>query len=261
MKNKKGILMPEVLKILLAVICIAALVYLAAGMYGIFIKKNQIEQARGTLEQITAKINTLKEGETTTVLVLSPKDWFILTFNSAAPAKPKTCLGNCICICEDKGAEGCDAGGLCKAVDKSANIPNEYGYIQIDKAFNLIIGASAGGTAPICPTYADELSVDFCAWREIEGTGKFINCKDSRMGAIETTTVCNSGEKACAELAKAGNDVTKITINGVPCPAMDCTTKLGGVAVASADCVAPRVTLKGATGLAAGQVCCTPAAA
>lgn len=115
--------------------------------------------------------------------------------------------------------------------------------------------------AKVCPTYADELSVDFCAWREIEGTGKFINCKDSRMGAIETTTVCNSGEKACAELAKAGNDVTKITINGVPCPAMDCTTKLGGVAVASADCVAPRVTLKGATGLAAGQVCCTPAAA
>lgn len=140
-KNKKAILMPETLKIILAVVAIVALIYLAVSMYGLLTKKSSIEQARGTLEQVVAKIGILNETMLETkVLVLSPKDWFIVAF-SADASRPKSCLGNCVCICEDTGVDDCNAGGLCKEVSKMVIISSADGYIEIDKAFDLTVRA------------------------------------------------------------------------------------------------------------------------
>src|SRR3989304_6755697 len=111
MKSKRAILMPEVLKIILAVLGIVALLYLAFSMYGLFTKKAKLEQARGTLDEITAKIDSLKDGESGKVIVLSPKDWTLVSFAANAP-KPKFCLSDCICFCVGVVVGVCDGGGV-----------------------------------------------------------------------------------------------------------------------------------------------------
>ena len=107
--------MPEVLKIILAVLGIVALLYLAFSMYGLFTKKAKLEQARGTLDEITAKIDSLKDGESGKVIVLSPKDWTLVSFAANAP-KPKFCLSDCICICDGTDVEDCQSAGLCRSL-------------------------------------------------------------------------------------------------------------------------------------------------
>lgn len=145
MKNKKAILMPEVLKILIAVICIAALIYLAVSLYGLTTKKTKIEQARATLDEMKSKINSLAEGKFISMLITSPNDWFIVSFAETAINKPKLCFGNCVCICEDYDVDGCNSGGLCQSnIDKPINFGDEK-YIEIDKIFDLQMNKSSTG--------------------------------------------------------------------------------------------------------------------
>jgi hypothetical protein len=98
--SKKAILLPETLKLVIAVVCILLLAYLAWSLYSIFMTKSDLAQAKETLKAIAAKINGLEEGETTDYLVVAPKDWYIVAF-SKGENMPRSCNGeNCICICE-----------------------------------------------------------------------------------------------------------------------------------------------------------------
>lgn len=63
MKNKKGILLPETLKMIIAVICIGLLVYGSVRLFGITTQKTEIEQAGATLDQIVETIDSLGDGE------------------------------------------------------------------------------------------------------------------------------------------------------------------------------------------------------
>lgn len=161
-KTKKAILLPEGLKIIIAVLCIILLVYLAASLYNIFIKKTALEQAKETLEQIVAEINGLEEGEEDSYLLTVPKDWFIGFYNQGGDM-PKQCKGkNCLCICSGwkpgyyqavsdtmtdsliKERIGkCDKEGVCKNLEESVkntevNSKNRLeDYILIYGIFNL----------------------------------------------------------------------------------------------------------------------------
>ncbi len=138
--EKKGILLPETLKIILAVIGIVALIYLAVSMYGLFTKKNSLEQSRGTINEIEAKIKALVNvGDERMVVVLSPKSWYILAYGKGV-ASPQMCKANyCICLCEDNEVSDCDTMGLCKDFSSEIKISGENNYIEIDKLFNLKI--------------------------------------------------------------------------------------------------------------------------
>jgi hypothetical protein len=99
-ENKKAIILPETLKLIIAILCILLLAYLAWGMYSIFTTKSDLAQAKETLNAIAAKANGLGEGETTDYLIVAPKDWYIVAF-SKGESMPRGCNGeNCICICE-----------------------------------------------------------------------------------------------------------------------------------------------------------------
>jgi len=115
MKNKKAeILAEEVVKIVLAVVCIIILIILAAGLYGIFTKKTDLEQARATLKEIVAKIDSLGEGGKGEYLVVAPKKWYFLSYN------------NGICICSEenllKSMEDCCTKGAHSIPKKSVVI-------------------------------------------------------------------------------------------------------------------------------------------
>ena len=143
MRNKKAILMPEVMKILIAVLCIAALIYLAVSISGLATKKAKVEQSKGTLDEIEAKIKTLidsKEEKSFMMTVLAPNEWYIVSFTKSDIERPKLCPGDCLCVCEDYDAAGCDGGkGLCRKMEKAVSIAGEKKYIYIDKAFDMDI--------------------------------------------------------------------------------------------------------------------------
>jgi hypothetical protein len=128
MKNKNGILMPETLKIIIAVICIGLLVYLSVSLYGIFAQQTKIEQARATLDQIFAEIEGLEEGEKSDYLVVAPKDWVIMDL--------KTDKELCICphpskVEKEKTDEECKDQGVCKSIGVDLSILQECDIIAM----------------------------------------------------------------------------------------------------------------------------------
>ena len=150
MKNKKGILMAETLKIIMAVISIVFLVYLSVSLYGVFAQKTKIEQAKATLDQIFAEIRGLEDGEKGDYLVTSPKEWYFVVYeeNQNVPSQCKD--DNCLCICpsdkdlegwkdyagkinslfykDDKGIDKCEKEGVCKNIGKKVKIREVYFY-------------------------------------------------------------------------------------------------------------------------------------
>ena len=126
MRDKKGILMEETLKIIVAVVCIVALVYLAFSLYGIFTQKKLVEQARATVTNIIDKARVMKEGATAPYLVESPNKWYIVIFSKGFVEKmPLQCslIQTCLCMCEKPTVESCDGTKTCKesAVALSTN--------------------------------------------------------------------------------------------------------------------------------------------
>ncbi len=108
MKNKKAeqFTLAETMKIVLAVLSIGLLLYLAASMYGIFTKKTQIEQARGSIENLIERINSLEEGEIKSYTLESPKGWYLVSYTKeivsadANKRMPPQCnQKDCLCLC------------------------------------------------------------------------------------------------------------------------------------------------------------------
>ncbi len=125
--TKKGILMPETLKIILAVLSISLLVYLAVSLYGILNGQHKLQQAKATLESVTNTMKIMKQEDISEreVLILNPADWALVyvkdgPFNGADGDSyavgsytvslnvfpSDSCGVNCLCICETKDSEG-----------------------------------------------------------------------------------------------------------------------------------------------------------
>lgn len=140
--NKKGagFLESEVLKIVLAVLCIVLLLYLGFKLYSLFLKKTDTEQARETLEQILQRASSLKEGENAKYLVVAPAGWYLIYYDSNFPGMPSDCgFKGCICICSFKkslagkvfvytgdGPGNCEEQRVCRNPDFKIKI--EYLY-------------------------------------------------------------------------------------------------------------------------------------
>ncbi len=139
MKRKRGILLPETLKIIIAVLSIILLMILAVKLFNLFTSKTEIEQAKAALEQITSRIDELEEGETIEYLITGPEDWSLIAFNKGENA-PSECLGeNCLCICEISGeiVDDCEISGVCRKSE------NKFEFIQssfvINHKFNQLL--------------------------------------------------------------------------------------------------------------------------
>ena len=103
MKNKKAILLPESIRIIIAVLCIILLIYLAVSLYGLFKNKTEREQARETLKQIIDEITTAKDtGKERQYLVIAPKGWYLVSYVKEK-STPTICKGeSCLCMCPEK---------------------------------------------------------------------------------------------------------------------------------------------------------------
>ena len=132
MKNKRGFLLgEETVKIIIAVICLVALVYFLVSLY-IANQDKDLQLAKASLEKL---INDANAGRVETEiynpkgsLLNSPQGWGIVSFSSSEQ-KPEFCINKgwnkCMCICVfPAGAvhtflQSCTSRGVCQESDFS----------------------------------------------------------------------------------------------------------------------------------------------
>lgn len=123
-KKGEGMLEEETMKMVIAAICILALLYLGYLIYGIFNDNNERIQARAGLENIGLFERGLYAGEIKTYLIESPKNWYLTSISKLV--KPE-CTGNsCLCMCNEKDCS-----------DKYTCIPLKFKEILFDTKSSL----------------------------------------------------------------------------------------------------------------------------
>jgi hypothetical protein len=162
-KNKRGFLLAsQVVKIVIAVICIVFLVYLLASIY--FNKINSQKKAEGTafLERLGDQIRAVHGGIPPTAEkdFPNPKGWYLISFTDATrenkDTKPKQCASvKCLCVCDrvwkyawnsawasrrERQVAKCDKSGTCIRTPELKNYEDEVAiesqpgvYITIKK--------------------------------------------------------------------------------------------------------------------------------
>ena len=150
MKNKKGFMLGEfTLKVIVAVLCIALLIYLLFAIYSIFTSSSEIGQAKASLDIVVQGIGIASsgsEGEFNTVIT-EPSSWLILYYSAENVRRPLRCGSNaCICMCKEKGMldlkdqeEICDSesDGTCAITSNNVEIAGQS--LKIEEAVDILI--------------------------------------------------------------------------------------------------------------------------
>lgn len=176
MKNKKGILLPEGVRIIIAVLSILLLFYLAFQLFGLLQSKTSLAQAQEHMDKIEKIIKGLEEGESEIYLLLSPKGWALtgwpsegykLKVSSLGQGSgaigsartggtykkgeiPEECLDNqwekCLCFCKKDAnnnfLQWCNALDTCIEIDRDVFInenpnANENRFINVINEINI----------------------------------------------------------------------------------------------------------------------------
>ena len=125
MKNKKGdisVLSNETLGIIVALLCISALVIFVALFISSNVQNTGLKQANASMDLIFKTIDNLNAEKNTDLLIPNPSGWHIFVFS--AVLRPNSCAGNeyCLCFCPNALIKGgnnvnqinkCDTKGLC----------------------------------------------------------------------------------------------------------------------------------------------------
>jgi hypothetical protein len=139
LKNKRGILLPETLRMIIAWISIILLVVFVIALYIYTAEDRELEEAQATLTNSSGSIKAAIErvrmevSSNETILVNNPLGWNIFTF-VGENKKPNFCAGeNCICICDNvlvddlfgvidsRQLTECDEDGVCLIVSDLQN--------------------------------------------------------------------------------------------------------------------------------------------
>ncbi len=160
--NKKGNLLPEeVLKILIAVICLGFLVFLLVSLYFSMTGEQGKKEAEASMKGangLAKEIERVNLGgipDEQGKLIPNPSGWYVFSF-VREDIKPNLCTGeNCICICQgvvvnifnwQKRQIGkCDDKGTCSVV---SNL-KKFDKIKIEK----------GGTSLLIKKIGDEIVI------------------------------------------------------------------------------------------------------
>ena len=142
MKKKGDFMVETAVKIVIAVICIALLMYLAFRFGGLFNSKTDVQQASAHLENIEKKINLLKPGENFTYFLNSPPEWYLVSWSREKTGFiPNLCSNSpfdkCLCICSGTTISSCDEFGRCSSMGENYEVSSASwwwgtnNYIQI----------------------------------------------------------------------------------------------------------------------------------
>ena len=120
------------------------------SIYSSFIDEKNIKKAEATLESLNEKMNSVKINGKSSFPLLEPKDWKIISYTQGD--KPKSCIKNCICLCDDTSfarntpaigsmitdsqLEKCNKLGVCKNFDNGLNEFNIKLRDEVEIDFN-----------------------------------------------------------------------------------------------------------------------------
>ncbi|MEK6914311.1 MAG: hypothetical protein AABW83_01550 [Nanoarchaeota archaeon] len=146
--NKKGILLSEGIRIILAVIALVLLIYLAVQLSGLFIKKSAQEQAKGSMKRLIEEIRVIENGKKmeAQLFIESPNDWWIIAWPyKEDKRKPNQCKGNyCVCICPVPGKV--DFGSTLLTFENSLDYCNNLGVCEdVNKKIKTIYESASTG--------------------------------------------------------------------------------------------------------------------
>ena len=180
--NKKAFLMPEFLKIILAVMCILGLVLMATKLYGILDRRTQMEQAKGSLKEMVAEINSLKNlNDVGDYLYTAPKGWTLFMFKKDQIGQ-SSCMGKtCLCLCPKSDAESCPNEGVCENLNlefsSSTRDSFVFSYIP-QRIFFRIVSEANNQKIKIYPPISQTEFIDNFLKKEIEFNGKTMKIND-----------------------------------------------------------------------------------
>ena len=127
-KNKRGMLLAsQVLKIVLAVLGIALLVYLLFALYNAGSNSADLKKAKSAIDKISGELLLVRANNAYigNVSDMTPNSWSLFSFVQGT--KPNICSGqSCLCICDevytvwgllkDRQQKECDKSGACLVV-------------------------------------------------------------------------------------------------------------------------------------------------
>ena len=117
MKNKRGILLDNVLGLIIAAIGIGLVIFAAYKLYSIAINQES-ENAKAFLNSIEGKINSMNVEESGSFQVRTIRDWFLVGWGKNDPNRIDKCsFESCICICKGSPSDlksSCQINGFCR---------------------------------------------------------------------------------------------------------------------------------------------------
>jgi hypothetical protein len=146
--NKKGILLSQGVRIILAILAVLFLIYLATQLTGIFAKRTALEQATASMKKLMLEVRAVENGDKTEaqLFIESPHKWWIIAWPYQDDIrKPRQCKkGYCLCICpipntlEGTGLPSpensmilCNSLGVCEDISKTTRTM----YVSAPKDF------------------------------------------------------------------------------------------------------------------------------
>jgi len=121
-KNKKaqGMLGEHAVELIIAVLCIVALIFLGYLLWSFFSTSQELNKAKAGIDVVYGNIQDLsKRGDSREFLLQGPENWHLM-FYSVRDILPMPCeVGkSCVCICKKDNYDSCNnpKTGVCKVV-------------------------------------------------------------------------------------------------------------------------------------------------
>lgn len=128
----------EMLGFVIAVIGIVLLGFFGVKLYGFFVD-SEMKNAQAFIDDLTGKVQTLKDGESNSFALRGVEGWVLFAWNKETSValdgevidknrRPQKCFDNsCLCICEGS-IEKCQEAGYCRAIDRNISLIGKTNY-------------------------------------------------------------------------------------------------------------------------------------
>jgi hypothetical protein len=118
----------HVSNLIIAVICIIILIGIGYKIYDMFSEKTDLEKADSNLKLVLERLKLLKNTigiNTSEVLVYSPKDWLLRSYNGEFPQAECYSKVTCLCLCKKVTCAN-NVPKVCEGLDFLVEIPSSY---------------------------------------------------------------------------------------------------------------------------------------
>ena len=131
MRLRKGMLVPEGMGLVIAIIGLVILGFFGVKLYNVFVEQD-MKNAKTFIEGLNAKIENLDDGESNTFALRGVQDWVLVGWNASDKTRPEKCfLNSCLCLCKDSVAN-CQENGYCRAVDRNVSVKSDFIFTRFE---------------------------------------------------------------------------------------------------------------------------------